>query len=113
MKLLLIDDEENLVELFQSILIRKGYSVDIATNINTAEKLANDNTYDFILIDYYIGPKNSLEFIVKLLEKYNEKQLCICSGTERKKDYEKLRKIGITKTLKKPITYNEILEKIS
>ncbi len=112
MKVLLIDDELNLIKLFKIMFEKNNHQADIVDNLEDAKKLLI-NDYDFVLIDFYMHNSNTLEFVKILLEKYGENKVCMLTGSEDKKDYKKLSKIGVTKYLKKPITYNEIIEKIS
>lgn len=61
MKILLVEDEEEI-----SLFIKKGleanfFVVDVAENGNEGEKLGMINSYDVIILDYNIPEKNGLE----------------------------------------------------
>ncbi|MFI3329208.1 MAG: response regulator [bacterium] len=112
MKILMIDDELNLINLFKIMFERNGHIADTVNNLEEAKNLI-DNNYDYILVDFYMNNENTLDFVKYLLTKYNKNQVCMLTGTEDKKDYKKMDKIGVVKYLKKPITYNEIIEKLS
>lgn len=112
MKVLFVDDEITLISLFKIMFEKNGHKADIVDNLEEAKNMINNN-YDYIIVDYYMNNETTLDFVKLLLEKYDKNKVCMLTGSEDKKDYKKMNKIGVVKYLKKPITYNEILEKLS
>lgn len=111
-RILLIDDEVNLLQIFKLILTKHGFDVHTANTIEKAKELLN-NTFDFILVDYYMGTENTSNFIKEMIEKIEVKKICVLSGTQRKEDIKKLNKIGVVNFLKKPIEYDKIIEMVN
>ncbi|MFW5720234.1 MAG: response regulator [Candidatus Dojkabacteria bacterium] len=50
-KILIVDDEPNILELYSEVLMDAGFQIDTASNGNEALQKAADNVYDLILLD--------------------------------------------------------------
>lgn len=61
MKILLVDDETELSDPLSRILLQEGYEVDIADNGATGIKLALQNQYDLLILDWMLPHKSGLE----------------------------------------------------
>lgn len=61
MKILLVDDETELSAPLNRILLQEGYEVDIADNGATGSKLALQNHYDLLILDWMLPLKSGLE----------------------------------------------------
>ncbi|MEO0835443.1 MAG: two-component system response regulator RppA [Cyanobacteria bacterium J06642_3] len=61
MKILLVDDETELSAPLSRILLQEGYEVDIADNGATGSKLALQNHYDLLILDWMLPHKSGLE----------------------------------------------------
>ena len=51
-RIVVVDDEPEIVELLRDILEADGYVVDAAPNASTALQLIRDNIYDVALLDF-------------------------------------------------------------
>lgn len=51
MRLLVVEDEEDLVVALKVGLVRAGYAVDIAPDVDTATEKLAVNDYDLVLLD--------------------------------------------------------------
>ena len=60
-KLLVVDDEENLRELYRLELEDEGYEVHIAANARDAIKMLSDAKYDVIILDIQMPGMTGLE----------------------------------------------------
>ncbi|MFM7474333.1 MAG: response regulator, partial [Microcystis aeruginosa] len=54
MRILIVDDEKELAEPLEQILSQEGYDVDIADNGRTGLKLAQENNYDLLILDWML-----------------------------------------------------------
>ncbi len=61
MKILLVDDETELSDPLSRILLQEGYQVDIADDGATGMKLALQNQYDLLILDWMLPHKSGLE----------------------------------------------------
>ena len=68
MKILIIEDEENLLFLTKKELEKEGYQVDFATNLKQAVDKIISSSYDCILLDIMLPDGNGLQ-ILKTLKK--------------------------------------------
>ncbi len=65
-KLLLVDDDIDLVDLFARHLREKGYEVDMCYDGSEGVVKVKDNKYDMILLDVMMPKMNGLEFLGQL-----------------------------------------------
>ena len=67
-KVLVIDDEPDIVEFLTDLLEDNGYIVDSATNTRTGMNLITQNKPDVILLDMLMPEETGTGFYRKLLE---------------------------------------------
>lgn len=63
MKILVIDDENEICEMVTKALIRNGYDVKSANNLHTASKLITSDKWDLIITDAMIPYVGGFELI--------------------------------------------------
>jgi DNA-binding response OmpR family regulator len=51
-RILVVDDEVDIVELLRDVLVADGYAVDTAPDAGSALQLIRENIYDLALIDF-------------------------------------------------------------
>ena len=66
MRILLVDDEAELTQPLTRVLCREGYQVDIADNGLSGLKLAQENQYDLLILDWMLPQKSGLEITQQL-----------------------------------------------
>jgi len=108
-KILIVDDEEDILEFLQELLESKGYTVLTASSGKMAEKIIakETNRIKLAIIDHSLKDTSGVEVAKKLKEKNPSVKIIIISGLEgfeMDKDFE---------FLKKPFFPEEIIEKIS
>lgn len=108
-KVLLIDDEISLLQVYKVLLNKYGYEVDTASTIDNAFLLFS-NEYNYLFIDYYMHNENTLKLIEKAVEIYGENKICIVTGLEDEKVYKKIMKLGVKKLLKKPLLTTDFIQ---
>ncbi len=69
-RLLIIDDEENMLHMLQSMLTRYGYDIHTAVDGKAASIILEEKSFDCILCDIRMPHMNGLEFL-----RYNEARL--------------------------------------
>lgn len=66
MKILLVDDEAELTQTLTQILSLEGYEVNIAQDGNIGLKLAQENPYDLLILDWMLPHQSGLEICEQL-----------------------------------------------
>ena len=105
--LVIIDDEADLVDLFQEILESDGFKVctfiDPIQAYNHIQK--NPNDYDLILSDYRMPVMNGNELCTKLMRINSEFKVILMSAYENIED-----DISRFKFMRKPTTITNLLQ---
>ncbi len=65
-KVLLVEDEKELLDLYVSLLQQEGYDVDNASDGELALKKISDNAYDLILLDIILPKMDGLQVLENL-----------------------------------------------
>lgn len=63
MKILLIDDDAFLRDMYATKFGEKGHSVDVAETVETALVKLHENTYDIVLTDVIMPGMNGIELL--------------------------------------------------
>lgn len=114
-KILIVDDEVEYHELFKKRLEAEGHTVDGALNCAEAERMARENSYELIFIDYCLPGKNGTETCKLLKKMLPDTPIVFMTGkmdgelTERELSFQEAGGIS-TYFLYKPFSYGEILE---
>ena len=105
--IVIIDDEADLVDLFQEILESDGFKVctfiDPIQAYNHIQK--NPNNYDLILSDYRMPVMNGNELCTKLMRINSEFKVILMSAYENIED-----DISRFKFMRKPTTITNLLQ---
>ena len=67
-KVLVVDDEQNIVKGIRFSLLQDGYEVDTAYDGEEALQKANENQYDLIIIDVMLPKHSGLEVLQQIRE---------------------------------------------
>lgn len=113
-KLLLVDDEKDMVEVVKKRLTQEGYEVVVAFNGEEAlEKIKTDNP-DIILLDLMLPRFNGFEVLKEIREKYKDKwrPVIIISARAEIESLEKCYGMEADHYLTKPCSMENILQGI-
>jgi len=112
MKLLIIDDEENIASFLKRGFEEDGYIIDVAYDGEDGEYLASINQYDIILLDWMIPKKSGIELLESLRAKnITTPVLMLTAKDDIKNKIEGLR-IGADDYLTKPFSFDELQARI-
>jgi DNA-binding response OmpR family regulator len=59
-RILVVDDEAEIVELLREVLAAEGYVVDAAPDANASLRLIRENIYDLALLDFNLPDMNGV-----------------------------------------------------
>ena len=113
MKVLLIDDNEEITELLETTLTAKGYSVKVSNDGREGLDLIKKKESDLILLDLAMPNFSGQDLIKELLkdgpiDDYNIYLFTASAVSD--KEIGDLIKMGVTGCLRKPVRLNEILD---
>jgi len=108
MKLLIIEDDENILSLLQRAFSENGYVVDSAVDGEEGEYLALMNSYDVIILDWMLPVKDGIEVISSLREKNITTPTIILSAKGEIEDKVAGLKHGADDYLSKPFSFAEL-----
>ncbi len=87
-RLLVVDDEENIRILFKEELEDEGYEVDLASNGLEAIEKAAAGTFDLIILDIKMPGMNGIQVLNEIKNKNKDQPVILCSAYgEFKQDF--------------------------
>lgn len=112
MKILLVDDETELTESLSQILTREGYQVDIANEGKTGLKLALENNYDLLILDWMLPQKSGLEICQELRNQLITVPVLFLTAKDTIDDRVLGLDVGADDYIVKPFELRELLARI-
>ena len=112
MKILIIEDEENLLSLTKKELEKEGYQVDFATNLKQAVDKIVATPYDCILLDIMLPDGNGLQILKTLKDFKREDSVIILSAKDSIDDKVIGLDLGADDYLAKPYHLAELSARI-
>jgi len=115
LKVLLIEDEEALVNMYKLRLAKAGYEVAVARNGAWGVKLASQKPFDVIIVDMVMPAMNGYQAIkeFKNREKTKKIPIIVLSNSAQEKDIEQAKRCGVTcYLLKSQITPAKLVEEV-
>ena len=83
MNLLIVEDDEKLRELIQTILARHVTSIDVSSDGEHAIEMLQTNVYDLVILDLMLPKKNGLLVAEAIDGLARKPQLIVLSGLAR------------------------------
>mgnify|MGYP001608796734 FL=1 len=114
-KILIIEDEAHLQDVFKEIFESEGYEYVFAYDGETGIKMAENESPDFIILDLILPKKDGFEVLQELKNnpKTSKIPMAVLSNLEGSHDIEKVFSLGVSNYfVKSRYTPQEISEKI-
>ena len=113
-KILIVDDEINILMSLEYLLKRKGYEVFIARNGTEALELASEKQPDLVLLDIMMPDVDGYDVCTELKSPEREKspKVIFLTAKSKKPDVEKGYEVGADLYLLKPFSTRELTKKI-
>ncbi len=116
MKILLIDDNEDLLDLCDTILTSDGYDYTGVDNGKEGLELIRNQKFDVVLLDL-VMPEVTGEDVIDALVKEGimdkQKVVIFTASSATEKEYNPLLEKGVHSIIKKPIDVETLLESMS
>ena len=84
MKILVVEDDKDLMEIITKSLEKERYVVSQAPDYRTASMKAGDYDYDCILLDIMLPDGNGLDLLAELQDMGKKANVIILSAKEKK-----------------------------
>lgn len=114
-RILVIDDDEQVLDMLYESLTREGYDVLRASNGEQGLRLYREGHVDLIITDLIMPEKEGIETIIELRQDFPDVKIIAISGGGRTgtKDYLHMAKIfGVQRTFTKPVAREQLLDSI-
>jgi len=114
-KVLIIEDEADIAEMYEMKLLDAGFSVDMAKNGAWGLKMAKKTEYDIIVMDMMMPAMNGYEMLtgIKKNSKNNKTLVVVLSNSAQDGDIQKAMKLGATGyLLKSTITPAKLVKEL-
>lgn len=114
---LIVEDNQPMVQVTRAILETFGIKkIHSASNGELGFKKFNEDSYDFVIIDWMMKPMNGIELTEKIrTDTYSKNPyvpIILMTGFSEKKRVFKARDKGVTEFLVKPFTANDLYKRI-
>ena len=113
-KVLLIEDEPNIIEAIRFILSRDGWRVDTHSDGQTAVEAVHNRAPNLVILDVMLPNRSGYDILNDLRVDPETRDLPVLMLTARgqKKDRELAERLGASKFMTKPFSNQEIVENI-
>jgi len=112
MKILIVEDDENILSFLQRGLIEDGYSVESTTDGKDGEYLITQNIYDVIILDWMLPNKNGIEVLKNVRSKNVKTPILMLTAKGDISDKVLGLNEGSDDYLTKPFSYVELKARI-
>jgi CheY-like chemotaxis protein len=113
-KILIVDDEPNIVLSLDYLVRKKGYTPFIARNGSEALAIAQTEIPDLILLDIMMPDIDGYEVCQTLKKdpRFNHTKIIFLSAKSKKEDIEKGLQMGADKYFTKPFSTKQLLQEM-
>jgi CheY-like chemotaxis protein len=112
-KILLVDDEPDIVEFLQVLLEEEGYTVAITDKAEYLEKLHLGGPPDLILIDVLLSGKDGREIVKHLKSQEETRHIPVIMFSAHPGAEKTARAAGADDFVAKPFEIDEVLAKMA
>jgi CheY-like chemotaxis protein len=120
MKILLTDDEPDLLTQFRTVLADRGHTVITATNgeegvmaYSKEYALNQENTFDVVVLDYSMPKMNGLDAAKEILGIFPSQRIIFASAYVQETLVDSIKNLGqIVELLQKPFSLQDLVDTI-
>ncbi len=111
-RLLVVDDEQDILSLLETLLKKEGYDVETATSGEEALAKMEVNIPDLVITDLFMDGMNGMQLMESIHNKTPLLPVIILSGQAQIRDAVKATHMGSTAFLTKPIEKDKLTEQV-
>ena len=107
--LLMVDDDELFARIMCQALVKRGFTVKVAHNVDEALELSIDNAPEFAVVDLNMPGKSGLELVKHLMELDGNTRIVVLTGYASITTAVEAMKLGAIHYLAKPADADEVV----
>ena len=111
-RILLVDDDDDLRSVLQTLLELKGYSVVGAADCNSAIQLLRDGNFDLVLLDIALPDRNGFGVLEFVKEHCVHSKVIMMTGTVGLENAVRSATLGVMDYITKPFSPHYLLRSI-
>ncbi len=111
--ILLVDDDDNILMIFENFLTSNGYDVTISNTAKRALELVNEKKFDVAVLDFVLPDLRGDSLALKIKEIQTNVEIIFVTGFSQFESCIKALEIGVSEILLKPITADELVSAVS
>jgi DNA-binding response OmpR family regulator len=112
MKILVVEDEAQVVSVIRRTLSEAGYEVSVAMDGNSGYQMAKDNPFDLLILDIMMPGLNGLELCRRLRNEGLQSPILMLTALNTTENIVSGLDSGADDYLAKPFKFNELLARI-
>ncbi|MHC4197935.1 MAG: sigma-54-dependent transcriptional regulator [Planctomycetota bacterium] len=109
LKILIVDDEANLLKTLSDILQKNGYGVSVARNARAALETLGKGTFDIALLDVRMPNMDGVELLERIKEKHHGLEVIVMTAYGTIETAIRSTKLGAFAYMLKPLDIDEML----
>lgn len=113
LRMLIVDDAEDMIDAFKSLLELEGASVFIAKRANEGLKILDTHEIDLLISDISMPDMDGYEFIEQVRQRNLSLPAIAVSGLGREQDVEQSYKSGFSAHINKPVSLEALTRTIA
>ena len=102
-KILVVDDEENMLALFKRVLGKEGYDIACVDSGQRAVQLAREGSFELAIVDVSMPDMDGLEVLAKLTVMDRELPVIMVTALRSWEKEQAARRLGCEDYLSKPL----------
>jgi DNA-binding response OmpR family regulator len=113
-RVLLIEDEPNIIEAIRFILSRDGWAVDVHSDGATALEAVAQKAPDIVILDVMLPNRSGYDILADIRADHETTELPVLMLTARgqSKDREMAERIGASRFMTKPFSNADVLASV-
>ena len=111
--ILLVDDDDNILMIFENFLTSNGFDVTISNTAKRALELVNEKKFDVAVLDFVLPDIRGDSLALKIKEIQTNVEIIFVTGFSQFESCIKALEIGVSEILLKPITADELVSAVS
>jgi DNA-binding response OmpR family regulator len=112
MRILVVEDDRKVASFLAQGLREDGYIVDLVRDGTEASLVAQENSYDLLVLDVMLPGRSGLEVVYSLRRLHNQVPILLLTARDATQDIVRGLDAGADDYLTKPFSYDELLARV-